>query len=161
MDISLPGQSGIDATTAIKRAQPEVQIVGLSMYDNEEYVTRLLRAGASGYVLKRSAATDLVAAVRAAHAGEAFLYPSIARRVIDDYLRRLDSQPTSAGLTAREREILALIAEGLTNGAIAKRLYISVNTVRNHVQSILSKLDVHSRAQAVFLALRDPASTGQ
>src|SRR5205823_3014485 len=87
-------------------------------YDDEEYVTRLLQAGASGYVLKRSAATELAAAVRAARAGEAFLYPSIARRVIDDYLRRLDRTPATAGLTPREREILGYIVEGRTPGKV-------------------------------------------
>lgn len=153
MDVSMPGTSGIEATRQIKQARPRVQVVGLSMYDNEEYVTRLLKAGASGYVLKRSAATDLAAAVRAAHAGEAFLYPSIARRVIDDYLRRLDDAPT-AGLTPREREILGHIVDGRTNREVAELLTLSVKTVENHRANLMAKLDAHDRGQLVRAAER-------
>jgi two-component system response regulator NreC len=154
MDISLPGQSGIDATTEIKRARPQTQVLGLSMYDNEEYVTRLLKAGASGYVLKRSAATELVSAVRAAHAGEAFLYPSIAKQVIADYLKRLDREPVGAALTAREREILGYIVDGRTNREIAERLTLSVKTVENHRTNLMAKLDAHDRGQLVRAAER-------
>ena len=154
MDISMPVLSGIEATARIKKERPTVQVVGLSMYDNEEYVTRLLQAGASGYVLKRSAATELAAAVRAAHEGEAFLYPSIARRVIDDYLRRLDRAPATAGLTPREREILGHIVEGLTNREIAERLTLSVKTVENHRTNLMAKLDAHDRGQLVRAAER-------
>lgn len=154
MDIAMPVLSGIDATTQIKRLRPDVQVVGLSMYDSEEYVTRLLQAGASGYVLKRSAATDLGAAIRAAHAGEAFLYPSIARRVIDDYLRRLDGAPATAGLTPREREILGYIVDGRTNREIAQLLTLSVKTVENHRTNLMAKLDAHDRGQLVRAAER-------
>jgi two-component system response regulator NreC len=154
MDISMPTLSGIEATARIKRARPSIQVVGLSMYDDEEYVTRLLQAGASGYVLKRSAATELAAAVRAAHAGEAFLYPSIARRVIDDYLRRLDQAPAAAGLTPREREILGYIVEGRTNREIAELLTLSVKTVENHRTNLMAKLDAHDRGQLIRAAER-------
>jgi DNA-binding NarL/FixJ family response regulator len=154
MDISMPILSGIEATAQIKKARPAIQVVGLSMYDNEEYVTRLLQAGASGYVLKRSAATELAAAVRAAHAGEAFLYPSIARRVIDDYLRRLDREPSSAGLTPREREVLGYIVEGRTNREIAELLTLSVKTVENHRTNLMTKLDAHDRGQLIRAAER-------
>ena len=154
MDISMPILSGIEATAQIKKSRPTIQVVGLSMYDNEEYVTRLLQAGASGYVLKRSAATELAAAVRAAHAGEAFLYPSIARRVIDDYLRRLDRAPTTAGLTPREREILGYIVEGRTNREIAGLLTLSVKTVENHRTNLMAKLDAHDRGQLIRAAER-------
>ena len=153
MDISMPILSGIEATAQIKKARPTIQVVGLSMYDDEEYVTRLLRAGASGYVLKRSAATELAAAVRAAHAGEAFLYPSIARRVIDDYRRRLDRAP-AAGLTPREREILGYIVEGRTNREIAELLTLSVKTVENHRTNLMAKLDAHDRGQLIRAAER-------
>jgi DNA-binding NarL/FixJ family response regulator len=154
MDISMPVLSGIDATAQIRKARPAIQVVGLSMYDNEEYVTRLLQAGAAGYVLKRSAATELAAAVRAAHAGEAFLYPSIARRVIDDYLRRLDRAPAAAGLTPREREILGHIVEGRTNREIAELLTLSVKTVENHRTNLMAKLDAHDRGQLIRAAER-------
>jgi DNA-binding NarL/FixJ family response regulator len=154
MDISMPILSGIEATAQIKKARPAVQVVGLSMYDDAEYVTRLLQAGASGYVLKRSAATELAAAVRAAHAGEAFLYPSIARRVIDDYLRRLDRAPATAGLTPREREILGYIVEGRTNREVAELLTLSVKTVENHRTNLMTKLDAHDRGQLIRAAER-------
>jgi DNA-binding NarL/FixJ family response regulator len=154
MDISRPILSGIEATAQIKKARPAIQVVGLSMYDDEEYVTRLLQAGASGYVLKRSAATELAAAVRAAHAGEAFLYPSIARRVIDDYLRRLDRAPAAAGLTPREREILGYIVEGRTNREVAELLTLSVKTVENHRTNLMAKLDAHDRGQLIRAAER-------
>jgi two-component system response regulator NreC len=154
MDISMPILSGIEATVQIKQARPTIQVVGLSMYDDEEYVTRLLQAGASGYVLKRSAATELAAAVRAAHAGEAFLYPSIARRVIDDYLRRLDRAPATAGLTPREREVLGYIVEGRTNREIAELLTLSVKTVENHRTNLMAKLDAHDRGQLIRAAER-------
>jgi DNA-binding NarL/FixJ family response regulator len=154
MDISLPGQSGIDATAEIKRARPHVQVLGLSMYDNEEYVTRLLKAGAAGYVLKRSAATELVAAIRAVHAGEAFLYPSIAKQVIADYLRRLDTAPAGGGLTGREREILGHIVDGRSNREIAEMLTLSVKTVENHRTNLMAKLDAHDRGQLVRAAER-------
>ena len=154
MDISMPIMSGIEATAQIKKARPAIQVVGLSMHDNEEYVTRLLQAGASGYVLKRSAATELAAAVRAAHAGEAFLYPSIARRVIDDYLRRLDRAPATAGLTPREREILGYIVEGRSNREVAELLTLSVKTVENHRTNLMTKLDAHDRGQLIRAAER-------
>jgi two-component system response regulator NreC len=124
------------------------------MYDDEEYVTRLLKAGASGYVLKRSAATELGAAVRAAHAGEAFLQPSIAKRVIADYLRRLDHVPAAAGLTGREREILAYIVDGKTNREIADLLTLSVKTVENHRANLMAKLDAHDREELIRAAER-------
>lgn len=154
MDISMPGLSGIDATAAIRRAQPNVRVLGLSMYDNEEYVTRLLRAGAAGYVLKRSAATELAAAIRAVHAGEAFLYPSVAKQVIADYLRRLDREPSTELLTPREREILGHIVDGRTNREIAELLTLSVKTVENHRTNLMAKLDAHDRGQLVRAAER-------
>ncbi|TAK22577.1 MAG: response regulator transcription factor [Chloroflexota bacterium] len=152
MDVSMPGMNGIDATAEIRRSHPATRVIGLSVHDNQEYVTRLLRAGASGYVLKRTATSELGTAIRAAHAGEAFLYPSIARRVIDDYLKRLDDAPTGVTLTAREREVLGHIADGLTNRAIADRLTLSVKTVENHRANLMAKLDVHDREQLVHAA---------
>ena len=153
MDVSMPGLSGIDATEQIRREQPAVRVVGLSMYDDEEYVTRLLRVGAVGYVLKRSAATELAAAVRAAHAGEAFLHPSVARRVIADYVRRLDDEPHGAR-TPREREVLGLVVAGRTNREVAELLTLSVKTVENHRANLMAKLDAHNREQLVEAAGR-------
>lgn len=157
MDISMPGIGGIEATEKIKQRHPGVNVLALTMHEDENYVFRLLRAGASGYVLKRAAATDLVAAVRAASRGEAFLYPSVARDVIADYLRRVEAGEEKErydGLTSREREILTLIAQGLSNQEIAKNLYISIKTVQTHRAHILEKLGLHDRTELVRYAIR-------
>jgi len=158
MDLSMPGMNGIEATRQIRERMPDVRVLALTMHEDEHYVFQLLRAGASGYVLKRGAATDLVDAVRAASRGEAFLYPSVARTVVQDYLRRLDSGEAERrrfdGLTTREREVLALIAEGLTNQGIASRLYISIKTVQTHRAHIFEKLGLHDRTELVRYAIR-------
>lgn len=157
MDISMPHVSGVEATREIKRTLPDTHVLILTMHEEESYVFQLLQLGASGYVLKRAAATDLVDAVRAAARGEAFLYPSVARSVVQDYLDRLRTGEASErydGLTDREREILVLLAEGLTNAQIADRLYISVKTVQTHRSHIMEKLDLHDRSLLVRYAVR-------
>lgn len=157
MDISMPHKNGVEATQEIKRLLPDVQVLILTMHEEESYVFQLLRLGAAGYVLKRAAATDLVEAVRAASRGEAFLYPAVARSVVQDYLDRMRSGEGAGrydGLTDREREILVLIAEGLTNSQIADRLFISVKTVQTHRAHIMEKLDLHDRSLLVRYAVR-------
>lgn len=157
MDISMPGIGGIEATGQIKHRYPKINVLALTMHEDESYVFRLLRAGASGYVLKRAAATDLVTAVRAASRGEAFLYPSVARNLIADYLRRVEAGEEKErydGLTGREREILTLIAQGLSNQDIARKLYISIKTVQTHRAHILEKLGLHDRTELVRYAIR-------
>ncbi|MDR5694407.1 MAG: response regulator transcription factor [Armatimonadota bacterium] len=157
MDISMPGVSGIHATKAIKAEMPEVNVLALTMHEDETYVFQLLKAGAAGYVLKRGAASDLVNAVRAASKGEAFLYPSVAKAVVQDYLQRVEAGEERErwdGLTQREREILKLIAEGYTNQEIAQKLYISVKTVQTHRAHILEKLGLHDRTELVRYAIR-------
>jgi len=157
MDISMPRKNGVEATQEIRRLLPETQVLILTMHEEESYVFQLLRLGAAGYVLKRAAATDLVEAVRAAARGEAFLYPAVARSVVQDYLDRMRSGEGAGrydGLTDREREILVLIAEGLTNSQIADRLFISVKTVQTHRAHIMEKLDLHDRSLLVRYAVR-------
>lgn len=157
MDISMPGMGGIEATQRVKTKHPEVQVLALTMHEDETYVFQLLRAGAAGYVLKRAAAQDLVQAVRAAAKGEAFLYPSIARKVVEDYLRRVETgeeRERYDGLTTREKEILTLIAQGLSNQQIAEKLYISIKTVQTHRAHILEKLGLHDRTELVRYAIR-------
>jgi two-component system response regulator NreC len=157
MDISMPEMGGIEATRRVKEAYPKVNVLALTMHEDESYVFQLLKAGASGYVLKRGAAQDLVQAIRSAARGEAFLYPSVARSVLADYLKRVQSgeeRHRYDGLTDREREILALIAEGLSNQEIAQKLFISIKTVQTHRTHIMEKLDLHNRAQLVRYAIR-------
>ncbi len=157
LDISMPQMSGIEATPQIRRLCPNTRVLILTMHEEESYVFQLLRAGASGYVLKRAAATDLVEAVRSASRGEAFLYPSVARNVVKDYLNRLQSgegRDRYDGLTEREREILVLVADGLTNAQIAERLRISVKTIQTHRAHIMEKLDLHDRSLLVRYAVR-------
>ena len=157
MDISMPGMGGIEATQQVKEGHPGVNVIALTMHEDESYVFKLLRAGASGYVLKRAAAHDLVQAVRAAAKGEAFLYPSVARKVVEDYLKRVEAgeeRERYDGLTEREKEILTHIAEGLSNQQIAQKLYISIKTVQTHRAHILEKLGLHDRTELVRYAIR-------
>ncbi len=157
LDISMPGINGIEATKQIKAALPDTHTLALTMHSDDSYVFQLLKAGASGYVLKRAAATDLVQAIRAARRGEAFLYPSVAKAVVADYLKRVETgegRETYDGLTEREKEILTLVAEGATNQDIAQKLYISVKTVQTHRAHIMEKLNLHDRTMLVRYAIR-------
>ncbi len=157
MDLSLPGLGGIEATRQIRELLPDIRVLVLSMHDNEEYVFRALRSGASGYVLKQSTSTELVLALRAVAAGSTFLSPSISQILISDYVRRAESQESDGEilglLTPREREVLQLIARGLSNRQIAERLHISVKTVETHRGNMMQKLDVHDRAGLIKFAI--------
>ena len=157
LDISMPRMNGIEATKQIKAALPDIHTLALTMHADDSYVFQLLKAGASGYVLKRAAATDLVQAIRAARRGEAFLYPSVAKAVVADYLKRVEAgegRETYDGLTDREKEILTFVAEGATNQEIAQKLYISVKTVQTHRAHIMEKLNLHDRTMLVRYAIR-------
>ena len=157
MDIGLPDQSGIEATQAIKRAWPGVAVVALTIHEDEEYFFQMLHAGASGYVPKRAAPEELITAVRTAAAGEIYLYPSLAKLLVRDYLNgNREAASTSAldELTEREREVLAYLAEGSSNQEIAEALVISPKTVARHRENIMHKLNLHSRADLVKYAIR-------
>jgi len=158
MDIGMPLLNGLEATRQISHECPGVRVLVLTMHENEEYVAQILAAGARGYVLKRTAATQLVAAIRAVHEGEAFLHPTVAKSLIADYLRRREAgavpAPPAATLTPREREILKLVAEGRTNRQIAELLCLSVKTVETHRGNLMAKLEVHDRAQLVKYAFK-------
>ena len=157
MDIGMPGMNGLEATRAIKKTSPETNVLALSMHDSEEYFFKMLSAEASGYVLKEAPPSELYAALRAVAAGDAFFYPTVARKLLDDYLRRVkagEEKTTYDGLSGREREVLKLIAEGHTNREMAGLLYISVNTVEAHRAHIMQKLGMHSRSELVKYALR-------
>lgn len=156
MDIAMPLLNGLEATRQIKRDQPEIQVLVLTMHENEDYVREALAAGASGYVLKQAAAGELVAAIRAVCQGNAVLSPAITRVVIQDYLRVKGALPPPAAdeLTPREREVLQLIAEGHTSKAIAEMLCLSVKTVQAHRTSLMQKLDLHDRGDLIKYAIQ-------
>jgi two-component system response regulator NreC len=157
MDIGLPDISGIEAAAEIKRLRPETAIVALTIHEDEEYFFKMLAAGASGYVPKRAAPEELLTALRAAAVGEVYLYPSLAKLLVTDYLAQ-DSAARSAqaldGLTDREREVLAHLADGASNSEIAETLSISPKTVSRHRENIMRKLGLHSRTELVKYAIR-------
>jgi len=157
MDIGLPDMSGIDATREIKRTNPEVAVVALTIHEDEEYFFKMLEVGAGGYVPKRAAPEELLTAIRAAAAGEVYLYPSMAKLLVKDYLsqdRSNDAVSTLDGLTDREQEVLRYLAEGIVNEEIATALVISIKTVARHRENIMQKLGLHSRAELVRYAIR-------
>jgi two-component system response regulator NreC len=161
MDLTMPEMDGMEATRLIKEFAPHIQVLALTMHDSDEYFFRVLQAGASGYVLKRAASTELLSAVRAVARGEAFLYPSVAKKLVYDYLNRAqvtgesEAQHSYAGLTAREREVLTLIAEGLSNREIAERLVLSLSTVQTHYAHIMEKLNLQKRVELIKYAIRN------
>lgn len=157
MDIGLPDMTGIEAARLIKSKFPNVAIVALTIHEDEEYFFKMLEAGASGYVPKRAAPEELLTAIRAAASGEVYLYPSLAKLLVKDYLsqeREQENKPTLDGLTDREQEVLSLLADGATNDAIAASLVISPKTVERHRENIMHKLNLHSRAELVRYAIR-------
>jgi two-component system response regulator NreC len=157
MDITLPDITGIEATRRLKERHPEISVVALTIHEDEQYFFEMLQAGASGYVPKRAAPEDLISAIRAAFAGEIYLYPSLAKALVSDYLgrSRIDPQGTSLEtLTPREEEVLELLAEGLSNDEIADRLVISRHTVARHRENLMGKLNLHSRSELVKYAIR-------
>ncbi len=157
LDISMPDLSGLEATRLIKTESPQTQVLILTMHDSDEYFFRALQAGASGYVLKKAATQDLIAAARAVARGEAFLYPSVAKKLIGDYLHRVQPGAEESGyatLSEREREILLLLAQGLSNQEIADRLAITQSTLQTHRAHILDKLGLRSTADLIKYAVQ-------
>ncbi len=157
MDIAMPGLGGLEATLEIKKIHPEAKILVLTQYSDQEYLYRFLKAGVSGYVLKRAAGADLVSAIRSVRQGGTFLHPDIAPAVIDGYLgglQPLEQEDTYETLTDREKQVLKLVAEGKTNKEIAEILTISVKTAMAHRANIADKLGIHNRAELIKFALR-------
>jgi NarL family two-component system response regulator LiaR len=156
MDVAMPGMNGLTATRQIVESRPQTKILILTQYSNKEYVLPLLKAGAGGYVLKQAVDTDLVTAIRAVAQGESFLYPPIAKLVLEAYLQAPNggSDDPYAQLTDREREILVLVARGCTTREIAEILHISPNTVDVHRARLMQKLDLHSVAEIASFAFR-------
>jgi DNA-binding NarL/FixJ family response regulator len=157
MDVRMPGRNGIAATREILAATPEVRVVMLTTFDMDEYVYEALQAGASGFLLKDVEPELLVAGIRAVHAGESLLAPTVTRRMIESFLERTpkvsrQSRKQWETLTPREQEILGLLARGLTNQEIATKLVLSETTVKTHVGRVLTKLGLRDRVQAVIYA---------
>jgi DNA-binding NarL/FixJ family response regulator len=154
MDIQMPGINGIEATRRILDASPKVGVVVLTMFEDDESVFSAMRAGARGYVLKGAHPSEILKVLRAVAGGEAYFGPEIARRLVDFFSTPKSASPAEAfpELTAREREILDLIARGHNNTAIAARLFVSPKTVGNHISHIFTKLQVADRAQAIIRA---------
>jgi DNA-binding NarL/FixJ family response regulator len=156
MDLVMPGLDGIATTAALKERRPDVEVVAMTSFSEAERVHRALQAGAAGYLLKDAEADEVAAAIRAANRGEVHLDPVVAQQLTRS-LRTPRSQALTT-LTAREREVLALLAQGLSNKDIAQQLFISERTARTHVSSILAKLELASRTQAALWAIREGLS---
>jgi two-component system, NarL family, response regulator NreC len=154
MDISMPVKDGLAATAEIAASLPETKVLVLTMHAEEQYLLKVLEAGGSGYVLKRSADTELMEAIRAVQRGEAYLYPSATRLLLQAYQQGERAAPPAGGrLSEREAEVLRLTAEGYSNSEIGSQLYLSPKTVDTYRQRIMEKLGLHHRAELVRYAL--------
>ena len=160
MDYELPDGDGVTATRILKGAHPEVKVLMLTSYSDEQVLVSAVEAGCSGYLTKHDGSHALANGVRLAASGEAVVTPSLLSKILPR-LSRTDHSTGPTELTAREHEVLELLADGLATTVIAERLYLSVNTVRNHAQNILTKLGVHSRLEAVSVAVRAGLITRQ
>ena len=153
MDIAMPGMDGMEATRQMVKANARVKVLILTQHDNKEYILQAIKAGAAGFVPKRALGSELVSAIRAVSRGDSVLYPSVASALIEDYRQRSELDPYDR-LTAREREVLKLIAEGHTSQEIADMLVISLKTVLGHRTKIMEKLDIHNRTELIKYAMR-------
>ena len=156
-DIGMPNLNGIEAARQVAAASPQVSVVILSMHSDEAYVLRALKAGARAYLLKESAESDLIAAIRAVSAGKAFFSPAVSRMLVEDYVRQLQDREIEDSyelLTTREREILQLIAEGKSNKEIAAALNLSLYTVETHRGNLMEKLGLHTVPELILYAVR-------
>jgi two-component system, NarL family, response regulator NreC len=157
MDITMPGMNGLEATRQIKKLYPNVKVLALTMHESDDYFFKTLDAGASGYFIKGGSTSELISAVRTVCQGDVFLYPTMAKKLLTDYLQRQRTGTERVipdGLTNREMEIIKLVAEGRTNQEIANSLVLSVTTVQTHRANIMSKLGLHSRTELVKYALK-------
>ena len=160
MDVRMPRRSGIEACTTIKSLVPSAKIIMLTISDDEADLYEAIKAGASGYLLKEISIDEVAAAIRSVAGGQSLISPSMASKLLTEFTnlaKKADERqavPTPR-LTDRELEVLKLVAQGLNNREIAKRLFISENTVKNHVRNILEKLQLHSRMEAVMYAVRE------
>ncbi len=157
MDITMAGLNGLEATRQIKQEHPQVKVLILTMHETDQYLSEMLEAGASGYVVKTTTSSELISAIRSVHQGDVHLYPSIARMLVEDYLQKVqlgEEKESYNGLTPREREILVHIARDKQNKEIADLLCISVRTVQSHRTNLMDKLGAHDRTELVKYAIR-------
>ncbi len=157
MDITMPEMGGVEATKAIKEMCPGVEILALTMHEDLPFFFQILKAGASGYVIKGADPNELLNAIRAVVQNKAYLFPSLTRKLFDDYLERLemgDEKDSYARLTNREREILKLVGEGYTSREMAEKLFLSTNTVERHRTNIMDKLGMHNKSELIRFAIR-------
>jgi two-component system response regulator NreC len=157
MDIGMAGMSSFEATRQIRKERPETRVVFLSMYDDEDYLAECVDIGANGYILKESPAEQLVTAIREVHRGGSYLSPRLLTKLVDDFRSQgqgMARQPRFGTLTKREREILKLLAEGLSVKEIAASFDLSVKTIEAHKFNLMRKLDIHNKAQLVQYAIQ-------
>ena len=155
MDIAMPGMSGLEATRQIKARFPDLHVLVLTMHRSDEHFFEMLKAGASGYVLKGAEASELISAVRVVSNGQVFLHPSMARQLLEGYLNRMEEAGSShPDLTPREKEILRLLEEGYDNKEIAARLFVSLSTIHSHRANLMKKLNLSSRHELIEYARR-------
>lgn len=159
MDVSMPRMGGVEATRQIKREFPHIGIIALTMYDEQQYIFDLVRAGATGYLLKDTESAQIVEAIRAIHRGESLIHPSVASKILAEFsllAQKKGKKPSweEHDLTEREITVLRLVADGKTNKEIANNLDLSEKTVKNHVRNIFHKLQVYDRTQAAILGIR-------
>jgi two-component system NarL family response regulator len=160
MDVRMPKRGGIDATMAIKDSVPSTKIIMLTISDEEADLYDAIKAGATGYLLKEISIEEVASAIRAVHGGQSLISPSMASKLLNEFasmVKRGDDrqQLPAPRLTEREMEVLRLVAKGMNNRDIARQLFISENTVKNHIRNILEKLQLHSRMEAVVYAVRE------
>ena len=154
MDISMAGMDGLEATRRIRKKNPQAKILILTQHDDREYILSAIKAGAIGFVPKKALGPELISAIRTMHKGESFLYPSSTTALISDYLKQAKGEDTYNHLTAREREILKLIADGQTNREIASMFSLSLKTVLGHRTKLMGKLNLHNRSELIKYAIR-------
>jgi two-component system, NarL family, response regulator NreC len=155
MDIAMPGMDGMKATRQIKSRWPQIQVLVLTMHRSDEYFFEMLKAGASGYILKGAETSDLIHAVRVVGRGEVFLYPTIAQRLVKDYLQFVQwGEGTGSSLSPREKEILRLLGEGYSTKEIAETLVLSQSTVHSHRSNLMNKLGLSNRRELIQYARR-------
>lgn len=154
LDIGLPGKSGIEGIAELKRRLPDAQVIMLTVFEDDRNIFEAIRAGANGYLLKKTPPAKLLLAIEEAASGGMPMTPFVARQVVDMFKQYIPAERENFSLTARESEVLALLVDGLNYAMIAERLFISLDTVRNHIRHIYEKLHVHSKAEAVAKAMR-------